>query len=154
MLEKEVIQSVGFRNIKENGEIVGFQVKVRIPYYRGIFLCQLRPGTLYVDDMRFEKEDLVWNIGGKDHTYEEMKSDMETHWAVTEPAVIKVKLNGGTETGISRSYVGILLYFLLYAADMQKMLDPDQDPPFIMPEFGHHINKRRTAYCLRKNREG
>ena len=48
-MEKEVIQSVGFRNIKENGKITGFQFKVRLPYYRGIFLSQLRPGTLYID---------------------------------------------------------------------------------------------------------
>ena len=48
-MEKEVIQSVGFRNIKENGKITGFQFKVRLPYYCGIFLSQLRPGTLYID---------------------------------------------------------------------------------------------------------
>lgn len=143
MLEKEVIQSIGFRNIKENGEIAGFQFKVRIPYYRGIFLCQLRPGTLYVDDMRFEKEDLVWNIGGKDHTYEEMKSDMETHWAVTEPAVIKVKLKGGLKQGFHDLTLGFCFTSSYMPPIMQDALDPDQDPPFIMPEFGHHINKRR-----------
>ena len=49
MLEREVIQSVGFRNIKENGKTTGFQFKIRLPYYRGIFPSQLRPGTLYVD---------------------------------------------------------------------------------------------------------
>ena len=55
-MEREVIQSVGFRNIKEDGKVTGFQFKVRLPYYRGIFLSQLRPGTLYVDGERFEKE--------------------------------------------------------------------------------------------------
>ena len=35
-MEKQVIQSVGFRNIEENGEIVGFQLKIRLPYYRGV----------------------------------------------------------------------------------------------------------------------
>ena len=29
MLEKEVIQSVGFRNVKEDGAVTGFQFKVR-----------------------------------------------------------------------------------------------------------------------------
>ena len=76
MLEREVIQSVGFRNIKENGEIVGFQFKVRLPYYRGIFLSQLRVGTLYVEDLRFDSSDMVWNVNGKDYTCEEMKKDM------------------------------------------------------------------------------
>ena len=82
MLEKEVIQSVGFRNVKEDGAVTGFQFKVRLPYYRGIFLSQLRPGTLFVDGERFEREEIVWHIHGKDFSFEEMKSDMETHWAV------------------------------------------------------------------------
>lgn len=55
-MEKEVIQSVGFRNTKENGEVTGFQFKVRLPYYRGVFLSQLRPGTLYVDGEKFEDD--------------------------------------------------------------------------------------------------
>ena len=30
-MEKQVIQSVGFRNIEENGEVTGFQLKIRLP---------------------------------------------------------------------------------------------------------------------------
>lgn len=54
-MEREVIQSVGFRNIKKDGDIIGFQFKIRLPYYRGIFLSQIRPGTLFVDGEKFEK---------------------------------------------------------------------------------------------------
>ena len=68
-MEKQVIQSVGFRNIKdENGNVTGFQFKVRLPYYRGIFLSQIRPGTLYIDGEKIEKDDIVWNIKGEDFT--------------------------------------------------------------------------------------
>ena len=49
MLEKECIQSRGFRNVTENGEVVGFQVAFRSLYYRGVWLSQLRPATLRVD---------------------------------------------------------------------------------------------------------
>lgn len=143
MLEKEVIQSVGFRNIKEDGKVTGFQFKVRIPYYRGIFLCQLRPGSLWVDGRKFEKEEMTWNINGKDRTAEEMVSDRETHWAVTEPAVIKVKLDGGLEQGFHDLKFGFCFTSSYMPPIMQANMDPDQDPPFIMPEFGHHINTRR-----------
>ena len=143
MLEKEVIQSVGFRNIKEDGKVTGFQFKVRIPYYRGIFLCQLRPGSLWVDGRKFEKEEIIWNINGKDRTAEEMVSDRETHWAVTEPAVIKVKLDGGLEQGFHDLKFGFCFTSSYMPPIMQANMDPDQDPPFIMPEFGHHINTRR-----------
>ena len=54
-MEKQVIQSVGFRNICENGTVTGFQFKIRLPYYRGVFLSQLMPGTLFVDGERIEK---------------------------------------------------------------------------------------------------
>ena len=67
-MEKQVIQSVGFRNTVKDGEITGFQFKIRLPYYRGIFLSQIRPGTLFVDDMRIEKEQITWCIGGEEYT--------------------------------------------------------------------------------------
>ena len=67
-MEREVIQSVGFRNTKVNGEVTGFQFKVRLPYYRGVFLSQIRPGTLFIDGERIEKENIVWNIKGEDFT--------------------------------------------------------------------------------------
>lgn len=95
-MEKQVIQSVGFRNIKDaEGNVTGFQFKVRLPYYRGIFLSQIRPGTLFVDGVRYDKEDIIWNINGEDYTNEEMAQDYKTHWSVTTPAVLKVKKQGG-----------------------------------------------------------
>lgn len=143
MLEKEVIQSVGFRNTKEEDKVTGFQFKVRLPYYRGIFLSQLRPGTLYVDDMKFEREEIVWNIHGKDYTFEEMKEDMQTHWAVTEPAVIKVKKEGGLTQGYHDLTFGFCFTSSYMPPIMQDALDPDEESVMYMPEFGHHVNKRR-----------
>lgn len=143
MLEKEVIQSVGFRNIVENGEATGFQFKVRLPYYRGIFLSQLRPGTLIVDGERFEREELIWHINGKDRTMEEMKTDMETHWAVTDTAVIKVKKQGGLEQGFHNLTLGFCFTSSYMPPIMQDAMDPDKENDIFMPEFGRHVNERR-----------
>ncbi len=143
MLEKEVIQSVGFRNVKEDGAATGFQFKVRLPYYRGIFLSQLRPGTLFVDGERFEREEIVWHINGKDFSFEEMKSDMETHWAVTEPAVIKVKKAGGLGQGYHDLKFGFCYTSSYMPPIMQDALDPDEESKMYMPEFGHHVNERK-----------
>lgn len=142
-MEKEVIQSVGFRNIKENGKITGFQFKVRLPYYRGIFLSQLRPGTLYIDGEKFEKEEIVWNIKGEDYTLEEMKTDFQTHWAVTEPAVLKVKKEGGLAQGFHDITYGFCFTSSYMPPIIQDHLDPDEEPFVFMPGFGHHVNKRR-----------
>ena len=40
MLEMDVIQVRGFRNIVEGGKVTGFQFRVRSTYYRGMYcLC-------------------------------------------------------------------------------------------------------------------
>ncbi|MDD3403960.1 MAG: DUF6379 domain-containing protein [Hespellia sp.] len=142
-MEKEVIQSVGFRNIKEDDNVTGFQMKIRLPYYRGIFLSQLRPGTLFVDGERFEKEEIIWNIKGEDYTYEEMKSDFHTHWAVTTPAVLKVKKEGGLAQGYHDITYGFCFTSSYMPPIVQDTLDPDSESMIFMPEFGHHVNKRR-----------
>lgn len=142
-MEKQVIQSVGFRNIKENGAVTGFQFKVRLPYYRGIFLSQLRPGTLFVDGERFEKEDIIWNIQGEDFTYDEMKRDWKTHWGVTTPAVLKVKKEGGLGQGYHELKYGFCFTSSYMPPIIQDHLDPDAENFVFMPEFGHHVNERR-----------
>lgn len=142
-MERQVIQSVGFRNIKENGTVTGFQFKVRLPYYRGIFLSQLRPGTLYVDGERFEREDIIWNIGGEDFCYDEMKSDWKTHWGLMTPAVLKVKKAGGLAQGYHELKYGFCYTSSYMPPIMQDTLDPDAESFVFMPEFGHHVNERR-----------
>ena len=141
-MEREVIQSVGFRNIKEDGKVTGFQFKVRLPYYRGIFLSQLRPGTLYVDGGRFEKEDIIWHINGEDYTYEEMKSDFNTHWSVLTPAVLKVKKEGGLAQGYHDLKYGFCFTSSYMPPITQDTLNPDEESFIFMPEFGHHVNER------------
>ena len=124
-MEKQVIQSVGFRNIKdENGNVTGFQFKVRLPYYRGIFLSQIRPGTLFIDG-------------------EEMRTDFQTHWAVTCPAVLKVKKPGGLAQGYHDLKYGFCFTSSYMPPIIQAHLDPDQESMVFMPEFGHHVNERR-----------
>ena len=145
MLEREVIQSVGFRNIKKDGEVTGFQFKVRLPYYRGVFACQLRPGTLFVDGERIGKEDITWNIKGVDYTAEEMAENREAFWDVLEPAVLKVKKPGGLATGFHDLKYGFSFSSSYMPPIMQNddALDPDKEAMIFMPEFGHHVNERR-----------
>ena len=79
-MEKQVIQSVGFRNIYEDGKAVGFQLKIRLPYYRGVFLSQIKPGSLTVDGETFSKEQIIWRVNGESYTAGEMRQDWHTHW--------------------------------------------------------------------------
>ena len=142
-MEREVIQSVGFRNTMKDGTVTGFQFKIRLPYYRGVFLSQIRPGTLYVDGEAFLKEDVIWNIKGEDFTWEEMAKDFKTHWDVTCPAVLKVKKPGGLPQGVHDLKYGFCYTSSYMPPVIQDHLDPDAESFIFMPEFGHHVNERQ-----------
>lgn len=145
MLEREVIQSVGFRNIKKDGEITGFQFKVRLPYYRGVFACQLRLGTVIIDGEAISKENYVWNIDGRDLTWKDMEEDMDTFWAITRPAVIKVTKPGGLSQGFHDLTYGYSFTSSYMPPSIQNAdaLDPDRECFIFFPEFGKHVNSRR-----------
>ncbi len=65
MLEKECIQSVGFRNVIEDGKAIGFQIKIRSVYYRGLWLSQIRPATIKVDGTTYKGNEITWKINDK-----------------------------------------------------------------------------------------
>lgn len=143
-MEKQVIQSVGFRNTKDaSGNVTGFQFKVRLPYYRGIFLSQIRPGTLYVDGEKFDKSQITWVINGEEYTNEEMAVNFQVHWATTKPAVLKVKKEGGLAQGFHDLKYGFCFTSSYMPPVIQDHLDPDKENAIFMPEFGHHVNERR-----------
>ena len=58
MLERDCIQSRGFQNTEKDGQIVGFQFTIRSLYYRGLWLSQLRPATVWVNTEEFDQRRL------------------------------------------------------------------------------------------------
>lgn len=144
-MDKQVIQSTGFRNIVENGEVTGFQFKVRLPYYRGIFLSQIRPGTLYVDGKKFTKDQITWTIKDEEYSNEEMAVNYKVFWEVTKPAVLKVSCPGGLESGYHDLTYGFSFTssYMPPSLENPEALDPDREAPIYFGEFGHHVNHRR-----------
>lgn len=100
MLERDCIQARGFRNLyDENGEKTGFQIRVRLVYYRGIWLSQLRPGKVIIDGEEILPKDIIWEVGGQRYTVNEIKGAGNAHWDVTNPAIVYVKKKGGLKEG-------------------------------------------------------
>ncbi len=132
MLEMDCIQTRGFHNLVENGEKVGFTFRARMTYYRGIWLSQLYPGKVVVDGEVFPKETIIWNIGGKDYTYDELGKTGNVSWPWEEAAVIKVRKPGG----LSQGYHDVELYMGKSASYMPPFVDtfddslPPDDPAY------------------------
>ena len=142
-MEKQVIQSVGFRNIYEDGKAVGFQLKIRLPYYRGVFLSQIKAGNLIVDGEVFTPEQYVWRVNGEDYTVEEMKGDWKTHWHPMELAVLRVKKEGGLAQGYHDITYGYCCTHSYMPPFMDQMANPNEEEKVFMPEMGHNLHHRR-----------
>jgi hypothetical protein len=100
MLERENIQSRGFRNVSQNGKVIGFQIPIRSSYYRGVYLSQLRPATVTVDGEKFEGDQITWTIGGKTYTQKEMANISKVQWPIYEAAILTIKKSGGLKLGL------------------------------------------------------
>ena len=105
MLEKEVIQHKGFRNLIENGEVVGFQVCIRQKVYRGTWLSQFRFDHLTVDGIDYGPEDCTFTISGIEYTYDEMAKYDRVMWPIDEMCYIHVKKPGGLAQGVHKVHV-------------------------------------------------
>jgi len=99
MLEKHNIQSRGFRNVLEEGNVVGFQVPIRSTYYRGVWLSMLRPATLTVDGEKFEGDQITWTINGTSYKQSELADYPDVNWNIQDLAILTVKKPGGLELG-------------------------------------------------------
>ena len=142
-MEKQVIQSVGFRNIKENGETVGFQLKIRLPYYRGVYLSQLKPGKLIVDGEEFGENEIMWRVNGEDYTYAEMRKNRNVHWHPLEPATLIVKKPGGLAQGFHDIEYGFCCTHSYMPPIMDAMEKPNQPEFVYFVEFGRNTHHRR-----------
>ena len=100
MLERDTIQERGFRNLRRNGQIVGFQVRYRSCYYRGVWLSMSLGFDVTVDGEKFPREAVTVTIAGKTYTQDAMKSLGNVHWSSSEAATLTVAKPGGLKPGV------------------------------------------------------
>lgn len=99
MFEKYIIYDNGFRNVEKNGEIIGFQVGVRINYYRGVVLAVIGDYKVTVDGSLYTKEQMTFTVNGNTYTFEEMNGKTDEHWDFGDVAYLTVLLPGGLSDG-------------------------------------------------------
>lgn len=110
LLERDLIQSVGFRNVREGGKIVGFQFQLRMPSYRGM------AGSL-IDGVGVRIPGLVdvapevplWTLQGRTYTLQQLWNSDGVRWQLEDAAVVTVPLAGGLPEGIHELSVDLRL---------------------------------------------
>lgn len=110
LLERDLIQSVGFRNVREGGEITGFQFRVRMPSYRGMAASLIDgigvsiPGIVDV-----EPDVPLWTLQGRTYTLAELWQSDGVRWPLEDAAVVTVPLPGGLADGIHELSIDLRL---------------------------------------------
>jgi hypothetical protein len=109
MFNKYMILTREFRNVTEAGRVTGFQVRIRIPYYRGVALSLIDTVQLTVDGEEFPPDKMTFSVGGRTYTFEELGRTTDAEWFFGDPATLTVKKTGGLATGMHTVQLGIII---------------------------------------------
>lgn len=142
-MEKQVIQSVGFRNVKSGDRITGFQVKIRLPYYRGVYLSQIKVGSLVVDGKEYTKDQILWQLNGTQYTWQEMLESRHVHWNPLELVTLIVEKEGGLAQGFHDLKYSYCCTHSYMPPALEEMMQPTKPETVYLVEFGHTHNERR-----------
>ncbi len=106
ILENHMIQQKGFKNVSVLGQVVGFQVRVRLVAYKGMWADIIGGAEVAVDGENFNRNQITWTIGAHTLTQDELLKQCSfpafttaVHWNWTEPATLTVTKPGGLKPG-------------------------------------------------------
>ncbi|WP_244229517.1 MULTISPECIES: DUF6379 domain-containing protein [unclassified Rathayibacter] len=109
-LERELIQSVGFANVREGDEVTGFRLHLRMPSYRGLAASLIDGVSVRVDDVVDVGHDTpLWRFDGRDIGIDELRRSDGLRWQLEEPGVVTVPHPGGLAPGVHEVEVELLL---------------------------------------------
>jgi Domain of unknown function (DUF6379) len=99
MFEKYMIMTRGFRNVRRDGEVSGFQFNLRTTYYRGVYLAIIAGLEVSVDGEDFQPGQVRVAFGGRDYTLDEMTREETARWPFGDPATVTVLKKSGLHPG-------------------------------------------------------
>lgn len=100
MFDKYIICENGFQNIEDGKKIIGFQLKTRLPYYRGLGLSMVEDLTIKVDGDVVPRSAVHVTLHGNTYTLDQMETEYEDRWEFGEEGLISIEKAGGLSAGI------------------------------------------------------
>jgi hypothetical protein len=77
----------------------GFEVDVRIPYYRGVALSLIEGLELTLDGQAVPREAIRFALRGEERTQDEIADDARTRWEFGEVATLRAEWRDGLAAG-------------------------------------------------------
>ena len=101
MAGRQIYNPEGFKNIEQDGKVVGFSFEFKLQYYRSITLSIIRDLPLWIDGEQITRENIRVTINGEMFTMDEMNTVVEPHyrWEFGDFATVTVNKDGGLAPG-------------------------------------------------------
>lgn len=110
LLERDLIQSVGFRNVRDGDEVTGFQFRVRMPSYRGMAASLIDGIAVRIPGLVDVAPDVpLWTLQGGQYSLQQLWDSDGLRWPLEDAAVITVPLAGGLPDGIHELSIDLRL---------------------------------------------
>lgn len=117
------IKSYGFRNIYKGNQITGFQFKIHLPYYRGLWVSQGLQGLkVNVDGVDYPLDKVSIKVGDRVFPWAQINGAYDVFWFYGEPVTVMVDKQGGLTTGMHKVVCGIhyMRSYNTFAKDANK----------------------------------
>ena len=100
MFDNNVFKENTFKNVEEDGRVIGYQMETNITYYRGIPMSMIEYVKVAVDGVEAPAEDIRISIDRIDwFTLKEAETVTSYKWEYGEPLYVRVLKDGGVPKG-------------------------------------------------------
>jgi hypothetical protein len=121
MLDTTMIQTRGFRNTQD-----GFELRLRLPYYRGLWTGLLEGAAVTVDGEAFAPEDVHWTIGEVSGSLAELRASGTARWPVDVAAVLALRRSSPLTIGFHDVSVELAVQMSYIPEELQPTLWTEQ----------------------------
>ena len=103
MNDKYIIVDNKCENTVADGKMIGYEFRIRIPYYQGVPLSQVNFIKVGIDGTEVPQEDIsVFTLTGEELKLSEILTVSYYYWEYMEPMRVLVYKDGGLEKGKHR----------------------------------------------------
>lgn len=128
LMDKHIVGTHDFRNVRYGASVIGYQIKVRLSYYRALPLSCVEKVMLTVDGEDVPAASMTFCLNDKRFSLDQLRDLYAEWWDIAEDATLEVALPGGLAAG--RHEVEIKLVcrtpYMFFAGDYVRRLSKDK----------------------------
>ena len=98
-MDEHIVGTQDFRNIRYGADIIGYQLKIRLSYYRSLPLSCIEQVTLSIDGTEVPASSIVFIVNDKHFALDQLRDLYAEWWNIVEDATLEVDLPGGLPAG-------------------------------------------------------